>query len=585
MRATGHGLLALAGAAAVFLAASGPRAAAEQPAPAPSAAPGPSGDVEAGPLRLLVRTRGTVLAEDVFRIESPIEGRIENLEAAPNSWADGRMELCNVVSKEFAAMMATRGTTASDTLVQRWKRVYKPTPVRCPDGCFIMNVYALPTKWVDKETPLFEAARGLRLVGRVSADDAHWLREGQPLAYWDRKNPKRRIRGRVERLNMETEGGQSGRGGAFTLTLDEEHYLPPGTQWEGLLEADVHRSALLVRTHGTVRADEIFHIKSTIDGRIANVTAKPNAWAARRADMGLVLTKEFAAIMDARGTTPAETIIERWRRVYQPMAVRCQDACFVLKVFAREDKWVKAGALMVEAARKLRLVGHVRPGDTRWIEKGQLLTYWDKKEPGRRIEGGVERATPEARDEEDEPGGDYTVLLDEDGYLVPGTEWEGMLEFLVGNTTLALPAGDPVRQGGDLLLPVRVLTGLAGFDEAEEPPAWPDLPGDTTFVRLTRPEPGASGRREQARPPRKPPATPELRERGAGPSARPPNPREGRRRETASPDRPRKPPKRRQRETGPSRRPRRRYQKPSPIDVFPSDKEDRDDEPYPSDLD
>jgi len=224
---------------------------------------------------------------------------------------------------------------------------------------------------------------------------------------------------------------------------------------------------LLVRVQGTVRPEQVYRLKSTIEGRIETVVKKPNSWSDDRDPIGTLLTKEMAALVDSNATTPGAVFEDRWQRVFQAVPIACPGRCFVIKVYAQAGTLTQAGTLLAEAAGKLRLVGRVRPGDTAWVKEGQLVRFWDKKDPNRRQAAKIERFVRDVQGDRVVPGGTFTVLLTPEAWLAAGSEWEGVIEAEVKKDVLSVPTKSLLLKDGVAYLPIRVSTGVSTYDETE----------------------------------------------------------------------------------------------------------------------
>ncbi len=225
---------------------------------------------------------------------------------------------------------------------------------------------------------------------------------------------------------------------------------------------------VLVQAQGSVRADEVFRINATIAGRVEKVFAKPRTWYKRGESMGYLLTDDFAALMDAKATTPGEIMEERWQKVYQPSHMKCGlTSCFTLKVYARPKRWVLADHALIEAARKLRLVGRIRPGDGSLIKKGQLVNFWPVGKPEMRKQARVERFIFDKQGTKINSGGTFTVLLNRRHYLDPGTEWEGHVVVDVKKDVLRIPTEALIRHGNEVFAVIRISTGITTYDITE----------------------------------------------------------------------------------------------------------------------
>lgn len=216
-----------------------------------SAAPA-ADQVRRGDLEVKVRVSGTVVPADVFRLKSTIEGRIESVLASSYSWRGADQTLAFMAHKELAAILDARGAQAQDLIEDRWQRVYKPTPIRCPSTCFVLKKFAKAKTWVKPQTVMFEAARSLQLVARVRPEDAHWVRDGQLLTFWAASDPSKTFQGRVARFVLDVQGQKVDPGGTFTLELSPERYFDPGTEWEGVVSAESKKGVRYVPTSALI---------------------------------------------------------------------------------------------------------------------------------------------------------------------------------------------------------------------------------------------------------------------------------------------------------------------------------------------
>ncbi len=204
--------------------------------------------VRRGDLDIRVKVSGTVVPADVYRLKSTIDGRIESVLASSYSWRGADQPLAFMAHKELAAIIDARGSQNQDLLEDRWQRVYKPTPIRCPSTCFVLKKFAKAKSWVKPQTVLFEAARSLQLVARVRPEDSHWVRDGQTLTFWAVDKPEKKLTGRVARYVLDVQGQRVDPGGTFTLELTPERYFEPGTEWEGIVSAEKKTNVLYVPT-------------------------------------------------------------------------------------------------------------------------------------------------------------------------------------------------------------------------------------------------------------------------------------------------------------------------------------------------
>ncbi|MFI5346644.1 MAG: hypothetical protein ACHQ51_09750 [Elusimicrobiota bacterium] len=229
----------------------------------------------------------------------------------------------------------------------------------------------------------------------------------------------------------------------------------------GAATGQVRRGDLAIRVHvvGTVVPEDVFRLKSTIDGRIEEVHASSFTWRGSDQPLAMLVHRELAAIIDARGQQDQGIVEDRWQRVYRPTPVRCPDTCFVLKVYARAHTWAKPQAVLFEAARKLAMVARVRPEDVPLVRDGQELTFWSVKDPKKKLSGRVTRYLLDIQGQNVNPGASFTLYMSPDRYFDPGTEWEGEIVPSHKADVLMVPTAALIRSGDSVYLPMRVSTG------------------------------------------------------------------------------------------------------------------------------
>lgn len=215
-----------------------------------------------------------------------------------------------------------------------------------------------------------------------------------------------------------------------------------------------------VRVLGTVIADDLFRLKSTIDGRVEAVLTSTGAWMTSDQNLGLMTTKELSAVVDAKGSTQRDILEDRWQKVWKPTPIRCPETCFILKSYIRTKLWVKPKALLFEAARTLRMVGRVRPEDAHWVRDGQELAFWSVASPDKKYTTRITHYVLDIQGETVEPGGTFTMEMPPSRWFPPGTDWEGLIIPVAKKNVLMVPTGALIRHGSDVFLPVRVSTGV-----------------------------------------------------------------------------------------------------------------------------
>ncbi|MBI4676196.1 MAG: efflux RND transporter periplasmic adaptor subunit [Elusimicrobia bacterium] len=220
-----------------------------------------------------------------------------------------------------------------------------------------------------------------------------------------------------------------------------------------------------VRAWGTVAPVDVFRLKSVIEGRIEAVMVSSGSWGDEKTPLGLMSSKELAAIIDARGTTPEEIVQTRWQKVYKPTRILCPSDCFVLKSFVKARQRVQPNALLFEAAKSLRLSGQVDPSAAKFVRYGQRLEFWPAADPASKMEGAiVNYAAPEPGAA---GGGTFSLELSAQRNLLPGTKWEGWVSVATKRKVLTVPTAAVLSHRGRTYVPVEVVVGATNGDLTE----------------------------------------------------------------------------------------------------------------------
>lgn len=207
-----------------------------------------------------VKVAGTVEARGIFRLKSTIDGRIEEVLISTGAWHAPADTLATLSSTELAAMLDARGSQDKSVMLDRWGKVYRPTPIHCPDECYVLRSYLRPKSWVRPQAILFEAARGLTMVAHVRAEDVKKLRApGLILTYWTDADPENRRRTPVTTLILDSPG-EAKSAAHFEFPLSTRLYFPPGTAWSGEIIAHVDRDVLTVPSEALIKSGPFYYL-------------------------------------------------------------------------------------------------------------------------------------------------------------------------------------------------------------------------------------------------------------------------------------------------------------------------------------
>ena len=253
-------LRAVAAAALAALAAALPGAARAQE----------EGAVRRGAIERRVKTSGTVVYDDVFRLKASIDGRIEAVLASSYTWAGPESPLALMADQSLSALIDNRQTTPTEVLEDRWRKVFQPAQIRCVEDCFVLAVYARPKKRGLPQAALFEAASTVRLIGKIRAQDRGWIQGGQTVVFWSPDDPQDKKRAVVGKFVLDVQGQKSDTGGTFSARLNRQQYLDPGTQWEGYVIAERKKDALQVPTAALISYKDGVYLPVRVSTGITN---------------------------------------------------------------------------------------------------------------------------------------------------------------------------------------------------------------------------------------------------------------------------------------------------------------------------
>ncbi|MBI3504974.1 MAG: hypothetical protein HY059_09050 [Proteobacteria bacterium] len=220
-----------------------------------------------------------------------------------------------------------------------------------------------------------------------------------------------------------------------------------------------------VPVSGVVVPSDVFRLKATIDGRMESVSASSWTWVKGDTVLGLLANTELAALIDARGTTPQEMLEDRWQRVFAPSKITCGAECFILQVFIKEKRPIRPEQVLFEVSKGLLLVAKVRPHEAGWVRPGMAIEAWVGNRR-RVVRAYIDRIIPPKSRDSGEPT-TVEAPLSPEGYLNPGTKFEGRVIIEAHEDTLYVPTQSLIRHKDGVYLPVRVKTGLVSETHTE----------------------------------------------------------------------------------------------------------------------
>jgi membrane fusion protein, macrolide-specific efflux system len=134
--------------------------------------------VEANNLRIMVQSSGTVGPENKISITTPIAGRIDQILAEEGSRVSKGQVLAWMSSTDRAALMDSARVSGGEEL-ERWKDVYRPTPILAPASGTIIARKIVVGQTVNQQTELFIISDRLVIVADVDETDLGKVKVGQ----------------------------------------------------------------------------------------------------------------------------------------------------------------------------------------------------------------------------------------------------------------------------------------------------------------------------------------------------------------------------------------------------------------------
>lgn len=223
-----------------------------------------------------------------------------------------------------------------------------------------------------------------------------------------------------------------------------------------------------IRIAGSFVPHGLHRIKSTISGRVELLGDSSFTWMTPDRPLGFVADTELAALIDAEGLQAGDLLMERWRRHYRPLVIRCLAPCFIRRISVKHREPVLPNALLFETARGLRMTGRVPIEQADLLRDGDEFEYWPVSEPAlkrraRIANYTVDRTTDAGR----EVGGNFWIEIPPDGNRYPGSHWEGRASSEMKQDLLSVPSAAVIEHAGKSYIAVPVSTGAVwgGYTE------------------------------------------------------------------------------------------------------------------------
>jgi macrolide-specific efflux system membrane fusion protein len=155
--------------------------------------------VESAPFRVNVSAGGTVQPENKIQVNSPINGRMDDLLVEEGKKVRRGQTLAWMSSTDRAALLDSAQAQGA-AAIKEWAEVYKPTPILAPTGGQVISRKVVVGQTVTQQTVLFELSDRLIVMADVDETDLGKLRVGQEASVRVDSFPGLEVKGEVARI-------------------------------------------------------------------------------------------------------------------------------------------------------------------------------------------------------------------------------------------------------------------------------------------------------------------------------------------------------------------------------------------------
>jgi len=240
--------------------------------------------------------------------------------------------------------------------------------------------------------------------------------------------------------------------------------------------AVARKSDITIPVNGTIAFEDKAQLKSPFTGRVETMNAEDQTWVKAGQPLAYLADTKTAALLDSRGMTPKDVLLERWKSIYSLTPVVCLKDCLVVRRFAVEGQRLRPGDPLFKVAYRIALVGRVSPDYSLLIHDGQDLSYWPKSNPLKKFRTVIQNYVVGFSTSS---GGQFTSFIMVRRYPEE-LKWSGLATL--AQDVLAVPTDSLVRYQGKVFLPIQVSIGFGNQDITQITAAGPLQNGNPVLV-------------------------------------------------------------------------------------------------------
>ncbi len=157
-----------------------------------------------------IPVQGSIVFKNQEKFKAPFDGRVELVDVQDKTWVKAGKPLAYLADTQTAALLKYKGMTPNQLLLKRWKSMYSLSVVSCPKDCLILHHFVSGNQRIKTQDSLFKVAYKIALVGKIPAQYAAYIRNGQDLVFWSVSNPEKKKRIKIQNYSLNKETPPSG---------------------------------------------------------------------------------------------------------------------------------------------------------------------------------------------------------------------------------------------------------------------------------------------------------------------------------------------------------------------------------------
>ncbi len=214
-------------------------------------------------------------------------------------------------------------------------------------------------------------------------------------------------------------------------------------------------SDITIPAQGLIVFKQQEKLKASFDGRVETVNAQEQTWVKAGQPLAYLADIKTAALLDYRGMTPKQAVLDRWKSVYSLMKVDCPQDCLIIRRFVSEGQRIKTGDPLFQVSYRLALVGKIPPEYARYVKDGQDLLFWPASNSLKKKKTLIQNYS--LNQTVSPPTGVFTSFIPVRHYPQE-LQWAGRITL--AHDVLAVPTSSLIAYQGKVFLPMEVVSGI-----------------------------------------------------------------------------------------------------------------------------